>query len=97
MTAITTKLPMLEMRDDGRDFVYGRRVTLTTKERRLLIALVGRRGRPLSRVWLYRKVWRGNPTDDSRALDMHISRLRGKLGRAAHLIQTVRGVGYRFE
>ena len=70
---------------------------LTEMEHRLLVTLLRQRGRSLSRGWLYWKVWKGDPTDDTRTVDMHISRLRAKLGRAGRLIQTVHGVGYRFD
>lgn len=41
-------------------------------------------------------VWEMNPEIDTRTVDTHIKRLREKLGEAAPLIETVRGVGYRF-
>ena len=77
--------------------VNGRSIHLTDVEYRLLVVLIREPGRTRSRVHLYRQVWKGNPTKDSRTVAMHISRLRGKLGRAAKLIKTVEGVGYRFE
>ena len=75
----------------------GRSIHLTDVEYRLLVALIREPGRTRSRVHLYRQVWKGNPTKDSRTVAMHISRLRVKLGPAAKLIKAVRGVGYRFE
>ena len=76
--------------------VHGRPIALTTIEHRLLVTLLRRRGRTLSRVWLHQNLWKGKPTDDTRTVDMTVSRLRAKLGRAASLIRTVHGVGYRF-
>ncbi|MEK6598443.1 MAG: helix-turn-helix domain-containing protein, partial [Gemmatimonadota bacterium] len=40
-------------------------------------------------------VWDANPEIQTRTVDMHVQRLRQKLGGAAHLIETVRGFGYR--
>ena len=72
----------------------GRSIHLTDVEYRLLVALIREPGRTRSRVHLYRHVWNGDPTRDTRTVDMCISRLRAKLGRAAKLIQTVHGVGF---
>ena len=77
--------------------VNGRSIHLTDVEYRLLVALIREPGRTRSRVHLYRNVWKGDPTDDTRTVDMAVSRLRVKLGRAGKLIKTVRGIGYRFE
>ncbi len=79
-----------------RTSLHGRPVALTRIEHRLLVMLIKRRGRTLSRFYLYRNAWRGKPTDGTRTVDMTISRLRVKLDDAASLIQTVHGVGYRF-
>ena len=80
-----------------RVLVNGRSIHLTSIEYGLLVALVERRGQTQSRAQLYRFVWRGTPKAKTRTVDMHISRLRAKLGRAAKLIKAVLGVGYRFE
>ena len=77
--------------------VNGRSIHLTAIEHRLLLTLIARCGRTLSLLYLYQKAWTGDPTNDSRTVAMHVSRLRVKLGRAAKLIKTVHGVGYRFE
>lgn len=79
-----------------RAFVNGTDVRLTALEHRLLVTLMERRGRAQSRQQLYRDVWRANPEVQTRTVDMHIQRLRRKLGDLADLIETVRGVGYRF-
>ncbi len=97
MTVITAGPITVDTRDRDRTSVHGRPVALTTIEHRLLVTLLRRRGRTLSRTWLHQNVWKGNPTDDTRTVDMYIARLRAKLGGAARLIQTVRGVGYRFD
>jgi DNA-binding response OmpR family regulator len=56
-------------------------------------------GRVLSREFLLNRVWGYAHADaiESRTVDVHVRRLRGKLGNAGRLIATVKGVGYRFE
>ena len=87
----------VDTRYRDRASVHGRSIDLTEIEHRLLVTLLRHRGLPLSRAWLHRNVWRRDLTNDSRTVAMHVSRLRVKLGRAGKLIQTVRGVGYRFD
>jgi DNA-binding response OmpR family regulator len=78
--------------------VKGRPVTLTAKEFGLLRMLLNARGRVLTRDMLRDAVWEhgGEHTYNSRTVDVHIGRLRRKLGLAGRYIMTVRGVGYRF-
>lgn len=71
-------------------------VTLTAKEFRLLEALMSRPGRVLSRERLLDEVWGSDITVTRRTIDTHLKRLREKLGASGDLIETVRGVGYRF-
>jgi two-component system phosphate regulon response regulator PhoB len=71
-------------------------VILTAKEFRLLEALMSRPGRVLSRQRLLDEVWGSDITVTERTIDTHLKRLREKLGPAGDLIETVRGVGYRF-
>ena len=71
-------------------------VILTAKEFRLLEALMSRPGRVLSRQRLLDEVWGSDITVTERTIDTHLKRLREKLGAAGDLIETVRGVGYRF-
>ncbi len=97
MTVITAGPIKVDTRYRDRTSVHGRPVALTMIEHRLLVALLSRPARTLSRVWLSQNVWKVTPTDDTRTVDMTVSRLRAKLGGAAPLIQTVRGVGYRFD
>jgi DNA-binding response OmpR family regulator len=77
--------------------VSGEEVRLTALEHRLLLALTERRGHVQSRQQLYVDVWKGNPNVGTRTVDMHVQRLRRKMGEAAALIETVRGVGYRLK
>lgn len=73
----------------------GSEVELTATEYKLLVTLVERRGRVQSRAHLLETVWEAAPDIQTRTVDMHIQRLRGKLGAAGDLIETVRGFGYR--
>ncbi len=80
-----------------RCFVSGAEVALTAKEFRLLEILMGRAGRVQTRDTLLEKVWGSDISVTTRAIDTHVKRLREKLGQdAAEMIETVRGVGYRF-
>lgn len=78
--------------------VKGRPVTLTAKEFGLLRMLLNARGRVLTRDMLRDVVWEhgSGHAYNSRTVDVHIGRLRRKLGLAGRYIVTVRGVGYRF-
>jgi phosphate regulon transcriptional regulator PhoB len=71
-------------------------VELTATEFKLLTVLIERRGRVQTRDQLLRDVWQYDAAIDTRTVDTHIRRLREKLGPAAHYVETVRGVGYRF-
>lgn len=73
--------------------VDGRRVELAPMEFNLLAHLVTHRARVLGRATLLRDLW-GRRGGATRTLDVHVRRLRAKLGTAA-VIETVRGVGYR--
>ena len=77
--------------------VAGRKtVDLTYKEFELLRFLVQHRGRVFSRVRLLQEVWGYDFYGGTRTVDVHVRRLRAKLGpEFEHLIETVRGVGYR--
>ena len=74
----------------------GTPVDLTATEFRLVTILAQRRGRVQSREQLLRDVWEYDTAIDTRTVDTHVRRLREKLGRAADVLETVRGVGYRF-
>jgi two-component system phosphate regulon response regulator PhoB len=77
--------------------VESRPVDLTATEYKLLLTLVDRRGRVQSRTQLLESVWDAAPDIQTRTVDMHVQRLRTKLGAAGDLIETVRGFGYRFQ
>jgi two-component system phosphate regulon response regulator PhoB len=73
----------------------GQDVDLTPTEFKLLLTLAERRGRVQARGHLLETVWEAAPDIQTRTVDMHIQRLRAKLGPAGELIETVRGFGYR--
>src|SRR5688572_29158830 len=75
----------------------GEQIELTATEYKLLITLVDRRGRVQSRAQLLEIVWESAPDIQTRTVDMHVQRLRAKLGSAGELIETVRGFGYRLQ
>jgi len=74
----------------------GKQLELTVTEFKLVALLAERRGRVQSREQLLKDVWGYNNSIDTRTVDTHMRRLREKLGVAAKLLDTVRGVGYRF-
>lgn len=71
----------------------GRRVALTAREYALLAFLVQNRGRVLSRTTLLERVWGRGYEGGARTVDIHVRRLRAKLGDALPL-ETLRGAGY---
>ena len=82
--------------DRHRCQVDGEDIDLTAKEFRLLETLMRRPGRVMSRERLLDEVWGTDITVTARTIDTHLKRLREKLRGAGPLIETVRGVGYRF-
>ncbi|MDA0333691.1 MAG: response regulator transcription factor [bacterium] len=76
--------------------VDGADLTLTATEFKLLQTLMERRGRVQSREELLNVVWGYQYAGYGRTVDTHVRRLREKLGTAHELVETVRGVGYRF-
>ena len=75
----------------------GRDLNLTATEYKLLLTLLERRGRVQTRPQLLETVWEAQPDIQTRTVDMHVQRLRSKLGAAGEMIETVRGFGYRFK
>jgi DNA-binding response OmpR family regulator len=82
--------------DDVRASCDGAAVKLTNKEFSLLATLAKKRGRVVTRQQLLDQVWGYSYYGDARTLDVHIRRLRQKLGACGDCIETVVGVGYRF-
>lgn len=79
--------------------VDGRPLSLTVRELQLLVTLAEHPQRIMTREELFSRVWGGRPRRDDRSVDVYVSRLRAKLGRALperRLIHTHTGIGYRF-
>jgi len=88
----------LEIDDHGRRvYVDGERVEMSPKEYELLLYLTENAGRALSRDQILNAVWSFDYYGDARTVDTHVKKLRLKLGGKSEFIQTVRGLGYRFE
>ncbi|MCF8029837.1 MAG: response regulator transcription factor [Desulfohalobiaceae bacterium] len=79
-----------------RVLIHGEDVGVTTTEFLLLQDLLRANGRVLSREQLLEQVWGYEFAGYDRTVDTHLHRLRHKLGPYAACIQTVRGIGYRF-
>lgn len=88
----------LEIDEQGR-YVYvdGANIEMSPKEYELLSYLAENPGKALSRDQILNAVWDYDYFGDARTVDTHIKKLRLKLGEKGEFIQTVRGLGYRFE
>jgi two-component system phosphate regulon response regulator PhoB len=75
----------------------GAALVLTAKEFDLLYALMKARGNVVTRSYLMDRIWGYHGDSESRTLDTHVRRVREKLRKEGERIQTVRGVGYRYE
>jgi DNA-binding response OmpR family regulator len=75
----------------------GKKLLLSQREIELLRCLIERKGEPVPRATLLREVWSAKDPPSARAVDVHVTHLRNKLGPAAarHIV-TVHGVGYTF-
>lgn len=88
--ALKADLTRPRIRFEGKD------IPLTAVEIKLLQFLFINRGRVQSREILLDRVWGYNAMVTTRTVDVHVKRLRQKLGKGEYLIETVRGMGYRF-
>jgi DNA-binding response OmpR family regulator len=77
--------------------VDGERIDLSPKEFELLLYFIENESLAVSREQILNAVWDYDYYGDARTVDTHIKRLRYKLGTKGDFIQTVRGLGYRFE
>lgn len=77
-------------------FTGTKQLFLTVKEFDLLFLLMKNRGNVLTREYLLETVWELSTDIESRTVDVHIRTLRQKLGDAGNSIETIRGVGYKF-
>lgn len=75
----------------------GKTLSLTKKEYGLLLTLAKNKGRVYTREQLLHIIWGESHQSSERTVDTHIKTLRLKMGADEHLIQTVWGVGYKFE
>ena len=82
---------------DGRTvMVDGKNVEMSHREYELLTYLVENKGIALSREKILNNVWNYDYYGDSRTIDSHIKKIRHKLGKKGKYIETIRGVGYKF-
>ena len=88
----------IEINADGRTVkVDGKEVEMSLREYELLKYLVDNEGIALSRDKILNNVWNYDYYGDSRTIDSHIKKIRHKLGKKGKYIETMRGVGYKFE
>ena len=88
----------IEIDSDGRTVkVDGKQIELSLREYELLKYLVDNANIALSRDKILNNVWNYDYYGDSRTIDSHIKKIRHKIGKKGKYIQTMRGVGYKFE
>jgi two-component system phosphate regulon response regulator PhoB len=99
-TTVTDQLILGEIAIDKQRHTVtsaGNEIELTSTEFKLLLHLVEKKGCVQSREQLLQRVWGYNNSADTRTVDTHVTRLRGKLGEPGDIIKTVRGFGYKIE
>ena len=77
--------------------VDGKQLEMSLREYELLKYLVDNEGIALSRDKILNNVWNYDYYGDSRTIDSHIKKIRHKIGKKGKYIQTIRGIGYKFE
>ena len=77
--------------------VDGKQLEMSLREYELLKYLVDNEGIALSRDKILNNVWNYDYYGDSRTIDSHIKKIRHKLGKRGKYIETIRGIGYKFE
>ena len=82
--------------DNYEAFRNGEKLQLTLKEFELLKLLASMQGKVLTRDYLLDRIWGYEFYGETRTVDVHIRHIRQKLGDDAHYIETIRGVGYKF-
>ena len=88
----------IEIDKEGRTVkVDGKQIEMSLREYELLTYLVENENIALSRDKILNNVWNYDYYGDSRTIDSHIKKIRHKLGKRGKYIQTMRGVGYKFE
>lgn len=95
---VTTRIDELELDLDKRTLkIKNKEILLTKKEFEILILLVKNRGRILSRKNIFNNVWESTTIVTDRTIDVHITRLRKKMGDYGKFIKSKTGYGYIFE
>ena len=88
----------IEINEEGRTVsVDGKQIELSLREYELLKYLLDNENVALSREKILNNVWNYDYYGDSRTIDSHIKKIRHKLGKKGKYIETIRGVGYKFE
>ena len=88
----------IEIDTEGRTVkIDGKQIELSLREYELLKYLVDNSNIALSRDKILNNVWNYDYYGDSRTIDSHIKKIRHKLGKKGKYIQTMRGIGYKFE
>ena len=88
----------IEINEEGRTVtVDGKLIELSLREYELLKYLLDNEKVALSRDKILNNVWNYDYYGDSRTIDSHIKKIRHKLGKKGKYIETIRGVGYKFE
>ena len=88
----------IEIDKEGRTVkVDGKAIELSLREYELLVYLIENENIALSRDKILNNVWNYDYYGDSRTIDSHIKKIRHKLGKRGKYIETMRGVGYKFE
>jgi two-component system alkaline phosphatase synthesis response regulator PhoP len=94
----TIRIADLEvMPENYRVRVAGKDIPLPRKEFEVLLFLVRHPDRVIKRETLLNEIWGQDVYVVDRTIDVHIRKIREKLGKLSHLIETVKGVGYRFK
>ena len=97
-TANIINMGGIELDADGRTVkIDSKIIELSLREYELLKYLIDNKGIALSRDKILNNVWNYDYYGDSRTIDSHIKKLRHKLGKKGKYIETMRGVGYKFE
>ena len=88
----------IEINDEARTVkIDGKLIELSLREYELLKYLVDNKGIALSREKILNNVWNYDYYGDSRTIDSHIKKIRHKIGKKGKYIETIRGIGYKFE
>jgi len=78
-------------------FINSKKIEITKTEYKLLLFLIDNSNRVVSREEIIDTIWEETPYITERTVDVHITRLRKKLGNYGHFITNKSGFGYRFD